>query len=326
MNHNGKAKRGVVRFLSCLMAVLVCATLAIEVGAETVPQTTPIEASIVENVQEETIETAPESKKETASEDIKQPSDDVDKAREEIAAMRKRLEKQMTLVYISLGVSVTGVLIGVIAVILTLVKKPEGLQVDVTKLASRKDVERLDQQNAVLKKELSMLDSKQDKQMLEMSRKMNDIQLKARPVSATASKPVPKTRPADVLDVLQKTGEKEALKVCNLKLVYSSFGSESSYLQACTGPSEYVLYDDDTVEYVNPNSDAMKRLSGWLSDGLFYLFNPVLNGKEIDITTTSQLTSGYYQAGSTKCRAKVRQINGGDYKCAEKGTVVMNVV
>ena len=165
MNHNGKAKRGVVRFLSCLMAVLVCATLAIEVGAETVPQTTPIEASTVENVQEETIETAPESKKETASEDIKQPSDDVDKAREEIAAMRKRLEKQMTLVYISLGVSVTGVLIGVIAVILTLVKKPEGLQVDVTKLASRKDVERLDQQNAVLKKELSMLDSKQDKQM-----------------------------------------------------------------------------------------------------------------------------------------------------------------
>ena len=103
MNHNGKAKRGVVRFLSCLMAVLVCATLAIEVGAETVPQTTPIEASTVENVQEETIETAPESKKETASEDIKQPSDDVDKAREEIAAMRKRLEKQMTLVYISPG-------------------------------------------------------------------------------------------------------------------------------------------------------------------------------------------------------------------------------
>lgn len=152
------------------------------------------------------------------------------------------------------------------------------------------------------------------------------IQLKARPVSAAASKPVPKTRPTDVLDVLQKTGEKEALKVCNLKLVYSSFGSESSYLQVCAGPSEYVLYDDDTVEYVNSNSDAMKCLSGWLSDGLFYLFNPVLNGKEIDVTTTSQLTSSYYQAGSTKRRAKVRQINGGDYKCAGKGTVVMNVV
>ena len=326
MNHNGKAVRGAVRFLSCLLAVLVCATLAVEVGAETVPQATPIEASTVENVPEETIETAPESKKETALEDTKQPSDDVNKASEEIAAMRKRLEKQMTLVYISLGVSVIGVLIGVIAVILTLVKRPEGRQIDVAELASRKDVERLDQQNTLLKKELYMLDSKQDKQIREMSRKMNDIQLKARPVSAAESKPVPKTRPTDVLDVPQKTGEKESLKVCNLKLVYSSFGSESSYLQVCAGPSEYVLYDDDTVEYVNSNSDAMKRISCWLNDGLFYLFNPVLNGKETDVTTTSQLTSGYYQAGSTKRRAKVRQINGGDYKCAEKGTVVMNVV
>ena len=68
--------------------------------------------------------------------------------------------------------------------------------------------------------------------------------------------------------------------------------------------------------------NAMNQLSGWSSGGLFYLFDPEINGQRVGVEEFQQYP-GFYRAASTHCRAKVRSLPSGDYVLVEKGTISM---
>jgi hypothetical protein len=77
------------------------------------------------------------------------------------------------------------------------------------------------------------------------------------------------------------------------------------------------------VEFVaDANAMKYKNLSGWITSGLLYLYNPVLDGQEVPTDNSSQY-SGYFQPKHTVRRAKIKQLNGGNYVLDEKGAISM---
>ena len=252
----------------------------------------------------------------------------------DVAALQEQagqITRKLLLSYIALGVGVLGVLIGVIAAVMVLMKRPEPT-INVATLASRGTVEQLDKQNRRLEEEIRLLDEKVD-QLFQQQNQQNEnlrkeLLAQREAINALTDEihqvrePVPSNTPrVDVSDP-EPVPEKIPQKVGGLMLQYEPISPNSSFLFKSGLAEEYVLYDDDTVEFINSKPETYNRISGWSSKGLFYLFNPELDGCEKDPDRCQQ-DMDFYAALATVRRAKVRRIQGGNYVLAEKGCVTM---
>lgn len=244
----------------------------------------------------------------------------VDNAKE-LGALQLEMEKKMVLVYVAMGIGAAGVLIAVIAVVLVVLKSSQKPELDVSALASREAAEVLDAQNRNLKREVAQLNEKLDVQL----RTQNEAIKRMEREMASRNAETPKVTKAEpvVAAVSAEPVVETARKIGYLQLEYNALAPGNAYLQKCDQSSEYVLYSDNTVEYVNTKPGTMYHtLSGWINNGLLYLYDPMLDSKVVPADKSTQY-SGYYQPKETHGRAKLRQIAGGNYLLVEKGTVSM---
>lgn len=238
---------------------------------------------------------------------------------EAMYALQLKLEKKMILVYVAMGIGAVGVLIAVIAVVLVVIKNSQKQELDVSALASREAAEQLDAQNRNLKREIAQLNDKLDAQYKAQNEAIARLQreMTARPVVE-----VPKAEPEKPV-IAPATPADTARKIGYLRLEYNAIAPSNAYLQKCEQCTDYILYSDSTVEFVaDANAMKYKNLSGWITSGLLYLYNPVLDGQEVPTDNSSQY-SGYFQPKNTLRRAKIKQLNGGNYVLEEKGAVSM---
>lgn len=245
----------------------------------------------------------------------------LDNARE-LDALRSETEQlsgKLMPGYIALGVGVVGLLIAVIAAVLALTKRSEEPALDVTTLASREDAEKLDEQNRMLAARIGDQDEMLHNRIQQQDRQIEALRAEIRKLQRSEA-PAPQQKKEQV--PAQTVAVQLPVKVCDLNLVYNSYSPGSSFLSRSDSGSEYALYDDNSVEFVNPMPNAMNQLSGWSSGGLFYLFDPEINGQRVGVEEFQQYP-GFYRAASTHCRAKVRSLPSGDYVLVEKGTIAM---
>lgn len=309
MNDKDTKSFGIMRFLSVLLVVPMCIVLAVEARAETMPKTPTAEttSSITAPETEETPTAA------VSVEELRELQEQID-----------QISRKLTLVYVALGVGACGILVGLIAVILVLVRRPEEPEFNVAELATREAAEKLNLQNQNLKQEIAQHDRKLDALTRKQNERMEKMESELQQVlHRIEAKPQP--APATPQCAPPKRQENTAQQIGYLKLEYIPYAPNSSFLVKSDNAGAYVLFDDNTVEYVNAQPTTMNSLSGWMSEGVFYLFNPVLDGREAD-SDVCQKYAGFYQAISVRRRAKVKQINGGNYVCEEKGSVEMKKV
>ena len=81
----------------------------------------------------------------------------------------------MVLLYVALGVGGLAVLLGILATILALVKRPDDEGIDVSILASRQDVEKLSAQNKGLSQRLQLQDQKLDASFKDRDEEINAL-------------------------------------------------------------------------------------------------------------------------------------------------------
>ena len=299
MNHKVKKSYGAVRVLSVLLALLLCVTLGVEAGAETLTETTKTTAST---------EAEPAEK-----------MDEMLAVKEELDTLRSEMEQGKLVPYIALGVGAVGLLIAVIAAVLALTKRSEEPELDVTTLASRKDVEKLDEQNRTLAARIGDQDEMLHRQIDQQNRQSEALRKEILRLRQQETQAIPQKKEPEVDQI---GTDKKSAKVCGMNLVYNSYSPGSSFLSKSGDDGEYTRYDDHTVAFVNLQPNSINQLSGWSSDGLFYLFDPEIDGKRVGGEQFSQYP-GFYRAVSTVCRAKVRSLPTGDYVLLEKGTVAM---
>lgn len=246
------------------------------------------------------------------------------RALDELRNQTEQLSRKLTPGYIALGVSVLGVLIGVIAVVLALSKRSDEPALDVTTLASRETAEKLDEQNRNLAGRISTQDEMLHKQISRQNEQIEALKAQIQELRQHAASAPQQQKDSGAVQqqTLATAQVRKASKVCDLKLEFNSYSPGSSFLNKSDHEGEYALYDDDTVEFVNAHPESWNQLSGWSSKGLFYLFDPEIDGQKID-SEKCQEYMDFYRAASTVRRAKVQSINGGAYIIAEKGTVAM---
>lgn len=229
----------------------------------------------------------------------------------------QQVTQKLVLVYVALGVGALAVLIGVIAVVLVATKRPEEPAVDVSTLMTREAGETLQNQHSILVQKMNLLDQKVDKTLAERTRQLEE---KVRQLGETITAPErqeaeqPQPQPVDI-----PAEPAMPRQVGYLDLHYSVFAPTTSYFQNVDRVTEYVLYADNTVEYVNSQPNAMNTLSGW-SSGVLFAFDPVLNGQQIPSASYNQYP-GFYSVNSTLRRASVNRLPSGNYVLSGKGAV-----
>lgn len=234
-----------------------------------------------------------------------------------VQSLQLQLKKKMVLVYVAIGVGVVAVLIAAIAVVLA-AQKPE---LDVSALASREDAEKLSEQHKVLQGKLYLLDEKLDARVRAQREETDRLRSEWKDMikeMSVAAKAAPVVEPVQQTPVVET-----ARRVGYLRLEYNALAAGNAFLEQCGQNTDYILYSDNTVEFVNRKPNSMyNTLVGWSGDGLLYLYDPVLENQIIPVGKCGQY-SGYYQPTQTRHRAKVKLVNGGIYQLEEKGAVVM---
>ena len=231
-----------------------------------------------------------------------------------------QMKNKIVLLYVALGVGGLAVIISIIAVILTLAKRPEGQEVDMSLLASRKDVEALSAQNRSLSQSFQRQNQKMDEVAAQQNARIDNLENRLQETRRVAQEV--KTVERDVLPTPSKPTLPEPQQVGYLELFYNTYSPENSFLTRCEKPTGYVLYDDNSVLFADPCAGAISTLAAKKSEGLFYLFRPVVDGVELDAGDCEKYHE-YFYLGTVKRRAKVRQNMGGNYACGEKGTIEM---
>ena len=230
-----------------------------------------------------------------------------------------QMENKIVLLYVALGAGGLAVIISIIAVILTLAKRPEVQEVDMSLLASRKDVEALNNQNRSLSRSFQRQDQKMDEIAAQQNARIDDLENRLQEAQRAAQKvkgehAVPPMPSKPTLPEPQQVGY--------LELFYNTYSPENSFLTRCEKSTGYVLYDDSSVLFADPCAGAIGTLAAKKSEGLFYLFRPVVDGVELDAGDCEKYHE-YFRMGTVKRRAKVRQNMGGNYVCGEKGAIEM---
>lgn len=230
----------------------------------------------------------------------------------------EKLSGKQLFAYIALGLGVVALIVAVVATVLTLPKGKEKPAIEVETLASREAVERLDSQNRILKQALDAQDRKLDAQVEKLADQMKKL-------ADQAQKLGQQEIALRDLEAYVKKLEKDPLPssppVGYLTLNYVSYAPNTSYLTRVEGKSEYLLYEDDTVEYKPQGGNSLNQLSGWSSIGLLYLFAPEVNGAVIPAEKYQQ-HGEFFQVKGTKQRAKVKAV-GGNYVLEAMGRVAM---
>ena len=231
-----------------------------------------------------------------------------------------QMKNKIVLLYVALGVGGLAVIISIIAVILTLAKRPEGQEVDVSLLASRKDVEALDNQNRNLSQSFRRQNLKMDEIAEQQNTRIDNLENRLQEAQRAAQRV--KTEERAVPPTPSKPTLPEPQKVGYLELFYNTYSPENSFLTRCEKQTSYVLYDDNSVLFADPCAGAISTLAAKKTEGLFYLFRPVVDGVELDAGDCEKYHE-YFRLGAVKRRAKVRQNMGGNYACGEKGAIEM---
>lgn len=223
--------------------------------------------------------------------------------------------------FIGIGVGAVGILMGILAVIFSLNAKKEEESIDLSQLASRSDTETLNNQNRMLRDNLEQLEERiatlQKEIVKEPSPAIPNVDSPPKPGQQKISQqPKMPEQPKHEMDTIR-------MAKCDLKLEYQSVAPVNSFLKKSDG-GEYLLYGDSTVE---PKQKAilgkMNQMSGWQGQGLFYLFNVQLDGKEYGENDLSNI-SGYYIADSVQRRACVEENTSGNFVLKTKGLIRMD--
>ena len=231
-----------------------------------------------------------------------------------------QMKDRIVLLYVALGVGGLAVIISILAVILALAKRPESQEMDMSLLASRNDVEALNDQNRRLSQDIDRQNRRLDETAAQQNARIDNLEVRLQETQRTAQKV--KIGERDVLQIPPKSTLSEPQRIGYLKLLYNSFSPENSFLTKCEEPTCYVLYDDNSVLFADAQAGAISTLVAKKSEGLFYLFRPVVDGVELDAGDCEKYHE-YFRLGTVKRRAKVRQNMGGNYACAEKGAIEM---
>lgn len=235
----------------------------------------------------------------------------------------QQVTRKQVLVYVALGVGGLAVLIGVIAVVMVATKRPEKPPVDVSTLMSREAGETLDNQHRILDQKMKQLDQKVDNTLAERTKQLEEkVRQLDKTIAALEKAKDENPRPCNDPPIGIPPEPEKPRKVGYLDLKYSVIAPTTSYFRQVDRETEYVLYADNTVEYVNMQPNAMNTLSGW-SSGVLFAFNPVLNGQQIPSANYS-MYPGFYKAEATLRRAMVNPLPSGTYTLSSKGSVVMN--
>ena len=231
-----------------------------------------------------------------------------------------QMKNKIVLLYVALGVGGLAVIISIIAVILTLAKRPEGQEVDMSLLASRKDVEALNNQNRNLSQNFQRQNQRMDEIAEQQNARIDNLENRLQEAQRAAQRI--KTEEHAVPPTPSKPTLPEPRQIGYLELFYNTYSPENSFLTRCEKPTGYVLYDDSSVLFADPCAGAISTLAAKKSEGLFYLFRPVVDGVELDAGDCEKYHE-YFRLGAVKRRAKVRQNMGGNYACGEKGAIEM---
>ena len=199
--------------------------------------------------------------------------------------------------------------------------KARGEQVDLSVYASRGDVDAVSRQN----KQLKMHNDQQGMRIEAILREVE--QLKARSVvemprqdAVKAEKPV--AAPVVEAPKPEKPILGSSQPLCNLKMNYQFVNPANSYLTE--QPSgKLILFADETLEVSPDEMNMTNELSGWVNNGLFYLFEVEVNGKILD-PQRDALPAGYYYITKTLRRAVVKNMGNGSYVIQSKGLIVMS--
>ncbi len=236
----------------------------------------------------------------------------------QLQEQNNQMKNKIMLLYVALGVGGLAVIISIIAVILTLAKHPE--EVDMSLLASRKDVEALNSQNRNLSQSFRRQDQKMDEVAAQQNARIDNLENRLQEAQRAAQRV--KTEERVVLPTPSKPTLPEPQQVGYLEMFYNTYSPENSFLTRCEKPTGYVLYNDNSVLFADPCAGAISTLAAKKSEGLFYLFRPVVDGVELDAGDCEKYHE-YFRLGTVKRRAQVRQNMGGNYACGEKGAIEM---
>ena len=235
----------------------------------------------------------------------------------------EQTQKKLVIGYIALGIGVVGLLM-VLAVAIFAIGKSRGEQVDLSILASREDVEAMSRQNGILKGQI-------DQMSLRLESMTREIE-EGKAISVAAVEPDPVSVPEEVPEKEEVAAPVPALKpeepilgssqqVGNLTLNYQSVSPTNSYLTMDPN-GKLILFTDNTVELVPGEMHMANNLNGWINNGTFYLYDPEIDGRVLDIQK-DKMPDGYYDVSEIVCRATVKPGINGYYVLQSKGVLRM---
>lgn len=236
-----------------------------------------------------------------------------------VESLNGNIAKVMILAVIGIGAAVVAIVIAIVATVYsarTASKEPE---IDLSGTASRDDLRSLvDAFNS----ELNQVDQKAQQYQ---SKRIGDIETRLKQLENRTSSnneggsmtvpPVP-TPPIDPPRFERK-------QIGSLRLQYQDLAPiNSSLIPDKTG--SLILYEDLTVGLKSGSQKLANDMKSWQNQGLLYLFNPQIEGREY---TAGQggFPAGYYVIDRVERTARVSPV-GNSYKLESKGCINMRKV
>lgn len=226
-----------------------------------------------------------------------------------ITDMEGQVRRAMLLAVLGAGaalVAIAGAIVATVSAIRAASKEPE---IDLSETASKESLSSL---NRAFQAALDNVERKTDEQFRSMKEAQQNVKLQLDQVKSTSeqkketpipSRPVPQKKPKDFLRLKYET-----IAPRNSSLISDSQGN-------------LILYQDMTLERKQDPDTKVNEMKGWQSQGLFFLFNPQIDGYEMNLDR-DVLPDGFYQAGRVVRLAQVSPI-GNSYKLESKGCIEM---
>lgn len=237
------------------------------------------------------------------------------------AAEVKRTSKLLVVGYIALGVSVLAVIMGIVAEVCA-VRKSRQQPVDFNVVASREDAEALQKQNRSMRSHQDLQEKKLDNIHTEIGQMHHDLRQRIdeldKRVSDLEKGPIFTAPPLPPCDPpLPPEPPKKGMLDLDFQKIFPA--NSRLYLRE---NGSYILYADDTLGIGEKTLGFVNSLNSWKGSGLLYLFNPVIDGQELD-SDRAALPAGYFKITGIARRAKVARGFSDDYTLLEKGSLIV---
>lgn len=222
----------------------------------------------------------------------------------------------MTLAVIGIAVAVVAMVIAIVATVYAVRAASKEPEIDLSGVVSKDDLRSLaDAFNG----EMNQMDQKIQQCQV---KQMGDIELRLKQLwdavnSSKQVSPIPDPPPLDL------PHQPERRPISSLRLKYQDLApANSSLIPDETG--DLILYDDMTVGLKTEPQKRANDMRNWQSEGVLYLFNPQVDGREY-AAGQGTFPAGYYIIDHVERTARVSPI-GSSYKLESKGCIVMKKI